>query len=311
MVSCGKCSEDVTFGALCSKCMMDYHYQCSGVTEKSYSKLSERNKATWVCITCKNDAAGPSAAPAASTARASAKGLSLENVMEEFHKLNAKLSPLVSLVDDIRGIKADVKELKKASSDTSTQFKKIDDRLTNVEKRQESIDGLKEQLSRLQRNVDDKEQWLRSNNAEIKGVPQKHGENLFEIISAIGIKIGYTVVKSSINYVARVPSRDAERSKPIIVAFSNRYVKEDFVAAARAANHLTAADINLQGSNKIFVNDHLTVQNKQLLSKAKVAAKEFGFEHVWVKHSKILVRKNSTSNVIKIRNEQDLHKIHS
>lgn len=314
MVSCGKCSDDVTFGALCSKCKLDYHYQCSGVTEKGYLKLSERSKAAWVCVTCKNEASSSTSAASAAVKSASASSkepstLTLANVMEEFNKLNSKLSPLLSLVDEIRGIKSDISDLKRSSSTVPTQFKAMDERLSKVERRLDEAEALKVQVAKLERSLNDKEQWLRSNNAEIKGVPQKHGENLLDIVAKIGSKISYPISKCNINYVARVPSRDSEQAKPIIVAFTNRYMKEDFVAAARSLKYLVPTDIDLQGSSKIYINDHLTVQNKQLLTKAKAAAQQFEFQYVWVKHAKILVRKNSTSNIIKIRTENDLHKI--
>lgn len=94
----------------------------------------------------------------------------------------------------------------------------------------------------------------RSNNVEIKDVPHKSNENLFDIISKIGTKINYPVTKSQINFITRVPTREKEHNKPIIVSFCNRYVKEDFIAAARLAfktQHLTASQIGFTTNKKI------------------------------------------------------------
>ncbi|CAG5049997.1 unnamed protein product [Parnassius apollo] len=53
-----------------------------------------------------------------------------------------------------------------------------------------------------------KEQWSRLNNIEIKGVPIKTGENLFQIHEALCKAIGFDVPKSQIDYIARVPTHN-------------------------------------------------------------------------------------------------------
>ncbi|KAL4720828.1 hypothetical protein ACJJTC_014996 [Scirpophaga incertulas] len=72
-----------------------------------------------------------------------------------------------------------------------------------------------------------------------------------------------------------------------------------------------AADIGYGGdpAGKIFVNDHLTAENKRLLTSVKGLAKEKSFSYVWVKHSKIHVRKNDTSPVFIISTPSDLNRI--
>ncbi|KPJ03614.1 Putative mitochondrial inner membrane protein [Papilio xuthus] len=73
---------------------------------------------------------------------------------------------------------------------------------------------------------------------------------------------------------------NANRIKSIVVSVLNRYQKDDFVAAARKLT-ITAADLGLQGGTRIFINDHLTVDNKILLNKAKALAKEKNFAFTW------------------------------
>ncbi|XP_039762524.1 uncharacterized protein LOC120635578 [Pararge aegeria] len=94
-----------------------------------------------------------------------------------------------------------------------------------------------------------------------------------------------------------------------IVSFINRYLKEDFVAAGKALKTLTTSDIGIPGNTRIFINDHLTVENKQLLSKTKLLAKEKNYRFVWVRHSKLFVRKNETSPVLSIKAEKDLTEV--
>ncbi|KAL4716017.1 hypothetical protein ACJJTC_003806 [Scirpophaga incertulas] len=196
----------------------------------------------------------------------------------------------------------------KAGSGFSEKIEKLEKRVHTIETAQKEIPALKDRIKYLE-DFNDKNQWLRSNNIEIKGVPMKDRENLLEIVTSIGNKIIYPVTRPSINFNFKSHNSGGDKTKPIIVSFLNRYLKEDFVAAARSFNTLRPVDIGLVGTGRIFVNDYLTVQNTLLLSKAKSLAKENDFDYVLVKNTIILVRKNSQSPVISIKKEKNLQKI--
>ncbi|CAF4891462.1 unnamed protein product [Pieris macdunnoughi] len=120
------------------------------------------------------------------------------------------------------------------------------------------------------------------------GIPHSVNENLLDLVISIGSKVNYHITKQQLNFVARTPSRDSNSTKSIIASFNNRYVKEDFVAAVRTFNK----DIlGLRGSSKIYVNYHLTSNNKSFLNTAKKNRKRDGLKFVWVKHCKILARR--------------------
>lgn len=87
-------------------------------------------------------------------------------------------------------------------------------------------------------------------------------------------------------------------------------MKEDFLAAARQYKDLSLVHLKYPEDGSIYVNDHLTLYNKSLLSKAKALAKEKKFRFVWVKHCKIFVRKAANvKSVIIIQTEKDFLKI--
>lgn len=90
---------------------------------------------------------------------------------------------------------------------------------------------MKQTISQLREQIDEQDQWQRLNNTEIKGVPMKNNENLFEILAKIGQKIMFPITKNNINFVVHIqPGYPTEnRMKPIIVSFINSYFKEDFI----------------------------------------------------------------------------------
>lgn len=308
---CGACRENLSDGAHCTVCNLDYHFHCAAITEGGYRKLGEERKATWRCPKCRQGGQQQQVPGAGSSTQ--------QLHSEVLEDIRSKLAPLATLVDEVKELRAELSNLRTSVNQANnsiqefnSRFNNIEIRLTKVETTQNQLTELQARLDKLERECDEKDQWSRMNNIEIKGVTLTATENLFDVIKTIGSKINYTVPDTQINFITRVPSWDPKQIKPIIVCFNNRYVKENFVAAARAYSKtqpLIAADLGYAGRQKIFVNDHLSPKYKQLLSKAKTAAKDRNFQYVWVKHSKIFVRMCDTSPVLNIKNEKDLAKI--
>lgn len=317
-------------GARCTACCSMVHFHCGGITELGYSRLGER-RSSWRCPKCKQ--AG-NRTPSPSTAQATLpnKQLHLQPpntnetvtpggdsvILKEIARLAEKLAPLEalsyelkSLREEMSGIKSSVCEFTNTIKALNTRIGGVETRLTKVEHSAEQIPDIRRRLDVIENDLANKEQWSRMNNVELKGVTQTRNENLVQLVTMLGSKINYPVSKDKINFVTRVPSRDPNHVKPIIVCFNNRYVKEDFIAAARIVSketHITPAILGLHGNHKIFVNDHLTTHNKILLSNTKKAAKEKGFRYVWVKHAKIFVRRDDQSPILAIKSERDLSK---
>ncbi|KAJ2951749.1 hypothetical protein O0L34_g13916 [Tuta absoluta] len=243
--------------------------------------------------------------------------VSLETVLNELKEIKQQLVGLPSLLQDVRALKNDMKDLKKSCEFNGKTINEHDTRISTLEKKVSEIETLKvsldaalSEITSLKLNIADNEQRSRLNNVEIKGIPVKQTENLFTIAEELGKAVDFQISKSQINYIARVPTHNP-KEKSIILSFNNRYVKEEFLAAGRARKSLTTSKIPGFGTsgNNIYINDHLTPANKQLLTKAKAACKEKDCQYVWVKHCKIHIRKNDISNVFIISKLSDLNKI--
>lgn len=323
-------------GAQCTACNGKVHYHCGGITEIGYSRLGER-RSSWRCPKCKQ-AGNRTPSPSTITSSLPNKQASMASlqppssnidqtippggdsvILKEIARLAEKLKPiealtyeLKSLREEMSSIKQSVLEFNNTIKDLNTRIGGVETRLTKVEQSTEQISDIRRRLDGLENDLANKEQWSRMNNVELKGVTQTRNENLVQLVTMLGSKINYPISKDKINFVTRVPSRDSNQVKPIIVCFNNRYVKEDFIAAARTISketHMTPTVLGLQGNHRIFVNDHLTTRNKILLSNTKKAAKEKGFRYVWVKHAKIFMRRDDLSPIITIKTERDLSKV--
>ena len=235
--------------------------------------------------------------------------------MEALPTLIDSVKAIQNELAELKAIREEVLEMKTSFNAVNEQFKTLTSKVCDIEDEIETLKTSKEEIAKLQvRMVQletqqrEGEQRSRMNNIEIKGVPFANDEDLFAIISKIGVAINFHISKDQINYIARVPTRNDKQNKNIICSVHNTYLKNDFVAAAKKHKKLNALELGFQSQNRVYINDHLTLENKLLLNKTKAQAKDRGFEHVWVRGCRILVRKNITSPKHHIKTEQDLKK---
>lgn len=226
------------------------------------------------------------------------------------------LTPLASLVADVKSIKTELSSLKDSLdmaheliNNFSDKVNTLESRINKVEKVAYQVPLLQTEMERLNREIQDRDQWARANNVEIRGIPQKKNENLYEIAQKIGDLCKFGIKKEEINYIARIPTRVPNAEKSIIVAFNSRYTKEEFVASSRKSKQLSLSNLNFSSAASFYVNDHLTQANKILLGKARALAKEKNFQYIWVKHCKIMARRSDTAPIFFIKGENDLLKI--
>jgi prefoldin subunit 5 len=285
-------------------------FSCAAISESGWRKLGAERRSACKCPKCRNLCATPvSPNESASLTTILQEIRELRTQMVEFNEIKTCLP---KLAEEIKCIKEDLSDFKKsydflASSVDELRIKAdaAVNKVSKLDKRVESMDSV---LTEMQSKLSHFDQRSRLNNLEIKGVPIKKDENLFKIIETIGEKVGYSFPRTQINYLSRVPIYNS-KEKSIVVSFLNRYIKEDFISATRACKSLKAEDIGFRDSkHRIFVNDHLNADAKNLLNKAKQLAKEKSFSYVWVKFGKIHVRKNETSGIFIINNTQDLNK---
>lgn len=217
------------------------------------------------------------------------------------------------LTEEQKQIKTDLSELKLGNTAQTRKMECIDKETAE----------LRSTITQLSEQLQVKEQQGRINNLEISGVPILKGENLMNIVNNIAAKTGFSLLPHDIDYIHRVrrfaPKSDhidansntQTSSIPnIIVRFTQRTKKNEMLAAIRARRGLTTVDAGLNGPSKpIFVNDHLTPQNKLLYKQARLISKEKGYKYIWLSECKILLRKNDTSKVLLISSECDLSKI--
>lgn len=121
----------------------------------------------------------------------------------------------------------------------------------------------------------------------------------------MGEVVGCPVSTDDIDTIHRVASRSNE--KAIVARFICRDKKNEFVKKARKAR-LQASQIGFSGGTDraIFVNDHLTIENKWSFSKALTLKKERRWQYLWTENCQIKARQSGDSRVFRIASESNL-----
>ncbi|KAL4720633.1 hypothetical protein ACJJTC_003992 [Scirpophaga incertulas] len=176
-----------------------------------------------------------------------------------------------------------------------------------------TITDLPVKVTDLQDKIDSMEQHARQNNIEIGNIPEKRGENLLAIIESIGNTIKCQLHQNNILSIHRVPhARKDENSRPknIIVKLCSRILRDNVLSAFRITKGLKTDQLGLSGTPRnVYMNEHLTLRNKQLFRSSHEAAKKHLFKYVWIKNGTVLARMSDTSPILAIRCNKDLCKI--
>lgn len=296
---CAKCCGKVTAkspGVLCSgSCGHYYHAKCVGLSSEALKHLKEFAGINWICEDCHSVNSN--------------KSIIVDTEESSTSPGNIYHPDVILAIESIR-------------NDLNKRYDEL--KLLIIEKNAiiESITtenaALKKEVSDLSSRLDNLDQYSRRNNLEIQGVTEKHNENLLDIFQQIGVNIECPVSPSDVDVIHRVPffNKDKKGPRNIIVKLKSRLLKDNFLAYSKALvkknrnSGTKQVNINIPNiSPKLYINEHLTNKNKFLLSKAKLFCRERNIDYIWVQDCKILARKNSTSRIVHIQNEECLTKL--
>lgn len=217
----------------------------------------------------------------------------------------------ISIKKEVIMLTEEVAEIKKSATYISNEYDDNQKRLNTLEESILSKDFHQGILKTLEAKIDNLEQQARQCNLEISNVPERRDENLFNLIEDIGKKINTAIPRDEIVTVHRVPHAAAsERPKNIVAKFKTRALRDNVLSAFRLKRGVTSTDLGILGATRtVYVNEHLTLQKKQLLRETRDAARKWNYKFVWVKHSTILVKLSETSPTIAIKSSNDIKKL--
>ncbi|KAF9413531.1 hypothetical protein HW555_008280 [Spodoptera exigua] len=200
------------------------------------------------------------------------------SIRNDFSELKKTVRRLESRQTEVEG---DITSLKKSMQYHSEEYEDVAKKLEIQTKEIKVLYQLKKELEevkvqnrKLRTDVNASEQRDRLLNIEIVGIPERDSENLNEIILKIGKSTEIDIRNDDILQVNRVTAKLKVQGRPrnIVAKLRTRQLKDNVISQTRK-RRLSTKNLDIQGSIiPVYINEHLTIYNKNLLKKAKEIA---------------------------------------
>lgn len=317
---CGKCQQDVLLGRdtiKCTECSSDFHLTCA--KSEGSKKISSRTT-SWKCGACTSENAsvsskGDNERDGHSTildAIAAFRKENNETIAEFRNENNEKWNTINTKLDEVKGnivkVTADVEDAKKQINDLKTENEDVKERIVNFEKLYYEISG-EVRIMRIEMN--EIQQYSRVDNIIIAGVPVTKGEDFNVLLAKIASLLRLSYNPYHISAAHRLPLfSEGNRHPPIVVKFTSRAIKNDWVYARKNKRNLMANELNDKFPNTpIYFNEHMTARTREIFNKGRDLVREQKLAYVWVKDGRVLVKKTPKSRTVRVREINDFNHV--
>ena len=169
-----------------------------------------------------------------------------------------------------------------------------------------TIDGLRKEIVEIQAELNNIQQYLRVNNLEIVGLPEPNENEAEEtlIVNALNNLAGIDVPirHEDIDISHPLPSNRKDGKAVHVVRFISRKTKGMILSAKKQA-----ANKQYKFRNKdVYINEHLSKQNRSLFAKAQGQKTALEYKYCWTRGGVINLRKTDNSQIVTITCEEDL-----
>lgn len=170
----------------------------------------------------------------------------------------------------------------------------------------------------MERRITSLEKVSRSRNLEIQAVPDRRNEDTLAIVKKICNTIKVPIQDSDICAVRRIAKIIPGSSRPrnILVTLPSERHRDVIISAYKRYNKnhrsdpLNTALLDVPGEKcTIYLAEHLSAECKELYAAARRFSKEHSYKYVWVKYSRVYLRKDDSSSAIFVRDLPTLSKL--
>ncbi|KAL1452920.1 hypothetical protein WDU94_007104 [Cyamophila willieti] len=172
---------------------------------------------------------------------------------------------------------------------------------TTVEKKRKDFVGTNEEKTVT--NMDDFDAVYQNTmicNLVVTGITRVYrNESILKVVEQIGHKLGIESPLQDVVEARRIRVRN-EGSALIVITLRDKTTKSKWLAQYREKKLWT---------EKLFINEHITKRNLDLIRVARELARKHGWHYVWMRDGAVRIRRNETSKMYTVKNLQDLHNI--
>lgn len=236
-------------------------------------------------------------------------------------EIKAMRKEMTSLVTQLQTLSSTLADNNNRLNDVTNTLVVSEKRLKFLEDRELVVETLSKEVAELRDQLNIQNQASLRNEFEIAGVTESPNENLHHTILLTASKIGVSLEDSDIDWVGRVGPKKTLASvltdqrkehsalpRPIVVKLIRRSKRDEILKAAKSRRNLSTKDLELDGPQaKVYLNERLTRENRQLFRDTRIMARERQYKFCWISSGAIYVRKHEGKPAIHIRSKACLN----
>lgn len=321
MNKCGTCGKFLASKDMiaCRPCAGKYHKACVGLPEVFSGGIN------WLCSACKHKKPQPVATDTpckvvySDAEAAHARFGTPESEVELDSSGTDVVRELRLMRRELSAVKDELREYRHELLTITSSIKTCSDRLDCLEKRLdggiEDTSTLRNAVTELKAELNERDQELLLNDVDIIGVPEKTGENVGHIVSLIAAKLGVDLEERDIVAARRVGARrsddgDDRSPRPLIVKLTRRSIRDELLKSARVRRGITTEGLDIPGKQRRFyVNERLTPLNRRLFQRVREIGRSQNWRYIWTRNGAIFAKQTDTSNIFRVRNDSDVARI--
>jgi hypothetical protein len=294
MSTCYECKEDVSKEGdyvTCYACGSNYHFDCCGLSSRTWKAKSHKKKTEWKCVACRENVRLDSIGSADEEEITDPNLLILKSIIEKLFKKHENImNEKVQSMSDI------VQKMESKMSSLVNKIKEVE---------QNTI-TLRAEINELRTNIEAEKQYTRSKNIKVIGMPSTGNDNtrkeILRLLNALKIDVNEAQLT-----IHRVQSKTD--NSPVIIQCPNKAVRDEIVRKARKERpNLSLINTDLQ-DRPIYFNDHLTPYYANLMMEARKLKTSLKYKYLWMNGEKIFLKKDENSKIIKIMKIEDLQNV--
>lgn len=300
---------------ICGICDNLFHTHCASVSDELLNTL-RLEKGKWNCSNCVQQGHTDVTVGHIPVTAVTASSNNINNFVSSYSSVNLSQPAKLSR-DNTITLQTIFDEILELKNSTCINNKQLDLRLAKLETTLDKIDvlvaennELKQKLFIMEERLEVVEQQLLQNSLEIVGVDFVNDENIKDtIIKVTNTGLNLNIHENDIDVAYRKRRKNGEYTNVIYVKFLYRNFRNNVLEAKRKQKRLLSSHCGILGDNNIFVNESLSLYKKKLFATAKKAKIDKGYKYLWIRNSKILMKKIDGDKTVVINNFNDLDNI--
>lgn len=246
------------------------------------------------------------------------------DLKSEFSKTIEKLKEEFTHTTDFLGaqmkeLREDIKLAVKRITNLETDNDILRSELASVKNISEAP-ALMEAVTRLQQELDERDQAMLLSDVDISGIPEFEGESVMHIVITAAEKLGTKLDEREVISAKRMGPRRVHnqnsappRPRPIAVKLVRRALRDELLKNSRVRRGTTTEGLGLPNHDQktFYVNERLTKKNRMIFGKAREAARTTNWKFVWTKEGRIFARRTDSLDapVHQLRAESDIVRV--